>query len=232
MYDSEYEALHGSEFLLLESEVILGFLSMGSSDALLDLGSGTGRLAELCAPICRSVYAVDRSPSSIAILKARMERQGLRNVMPVVHDVTSPLTLGVPMSRVLCSQVLQHVPGVEARRQVVRNAAASLADGGHAVFIDEVHGVARRVRSKPREASSEHELYFHPFEAREYATLLHEGGFARTRLFGLGFLYWTRYQYVPRLLTKADALLSRVRGISPLAKFLVAVASVNEGHGA
>ncbi len=44
---------------------------------VLDLGSGTGRLAHLLAPDVRSVHALDRSPHMLGVAVERLRNQGL-----------------------------------------------------------------------------------------------------------------------------------------------------------
>jgi predicted RNA methylase len=50
---------------------------------LVDMGAGTGVFAAAVAPICRQVIAVDVSPVMTAALRARVERDGLDNVLVV-----------------------------------------------------------------------------------------------------------------------------------------------------
>lgn len=223
-YDSEYTKLHGPQFLKIEAHVLDALLHLQGRDVLLDLGCGTGRLLPLLAPKCRRVYAVDQSPASLSVLESRLRSTGITNVVTVPADLTKPLSLPERVSRVLCVQVLQHVPTSEWRRQLARNAASALLPGGFAVFEDEANGIVRKVRSKDEEVIAGGELYFHPFRPREYSELLVSAGLRPVATQGLGTLYWTRYRLASRVLSQADIILARVPGSCWCSKFLLAVA--------
>lgn len=49
------------------------------STDVIDLGSGTGRLARLLAPIARSIYALDASPNMAEVAAEKLRETGLRN---------------------------------------------------------------------------------------------------------------------------------------------------------
>jgi SAM-dependent methyltransferase len=53
---------------------------------VLDVGTGTGRLALALAPLCRHVVGVDREPDAIEEATRRAETLGLRNAEFVVAD--------------------------------------------------------------------------------------------------------------------------------------------------
>src|SRR3546814_3525382 len=42
---------------------------------LLDIGTGTGRMAEIFAPTARRITALDRSPEMLRIARTKLERQ-------------------------------------------------------------------------------------------------------------------------------------------------------------
>ena len=60
-------------------------LTLNGEDVL-DLGSGTGRLAHLLAPHVRSVHALDRSSHMLGIAAERLRNQGLGNWLVTIGD--------------------------------------------------------------------------------------------------------------------------------------------------
>ena len=49
-------------------------------DAVLDIGTGTGRMLELIAPQAARVLGIDQSPQMLSVARDRIDRAGLRNV--------------------------------------------------------------------------------------------------------------------------------------------------------
>ena len=48
--------------------------------ALLDLGTGTGRMLELVAPLAERAIGVDQSPAMLALARSHIDQSGLHNV--------------------------------------------------------------------------------------------------------------------------------------------------------
>jgi len=53
---------------------------------VIDLGSGTGRLAYLLAPVARSVFAFDLFPQMLGVAVSRLKEQGLNNWLAAASD--------------------------------------------------------------------------------------------------------------------------------------------------
>jgi DNA-binding transcriptional ArsR family regulator len=58
--------------------------------AVLDLGTGTGRMLELIAPLAERAIGVDQSPAMLNVARARLERAGLRNAQLRQGDIYAP----------------------------------------------------------------------------------------------------------------------------------------------
>ena len=63
---------------------------------VLDIGTGTGRLAWIIAPIARSVVGIDPDPEGIRAARREARRRGLRNVR---FEVSTAQDLGVGRGR-------------------------------------------------------------------------------------------------------------------------------------
>jgi demethylmenaquinone methyltransferase/2-methoxy-6-polyprenyl-1,4-benzoquinol methylase/ArsR family transcriptional regulator len=101
--------------------------------ALLDLGTGTGRMLEILAPLADRAIGIDQSPAMLAVARARLERAGLRNVQLRQGDIYA-----VPVERngfdlVVLHQVLHYLndPG-----RALREAARVLRPGGRLLVVD------------------------------------------------------------------------------------------------
>ncbi len=101
--------------------------------AALDLGTGTGRMLELLAPLATRAVGVDQSPQMLSVARARLERAGLRNaqlrqgdiyaipVEPDFHDV------------VIMHQVLHYL---DDPLRAIREATRALRPGGRLIVVD------------------------------------------------------------------------------------------------
>jgi demethylmenaquinone methyltransferase/2-methoxy-6-polyprenyl-1,4-benzoquinol methylase/ArsR family transcriptional regulator len=101
--------------------------------ALLDIGTGTGRILELLAPQCGRALGVDQSPQMLGMARARLERAGLRNTQLRQGDI-----FALPVERngfdlVVLHQVLHYL---DDPSRALREAARAMRPGSRLLVVD------------------------------------------------------------------------------------------------
>lgn len=105
----------------------------GSTGAMLDLGTGTGRMLERIAPKFGRAVGVDASHAMLAVARANLEKAGLSRVELRQGDIHAlPFTRG-SFDLVIIHQVLHFL---EDPGRALREAAAMLAPGGRLIVVD------------------------------------------------------------------------------------------------
>ena len=100
------------------------------ADTLLEAGCGTGRMSRILAGGVREMVAIDFSFESLRVAQKKLRAAGITNVHLAQADLCSlPFSSGV-FDRVVSCQVLEHVPGPEARAAAVASLASVLKPSG------------------------------------------------------------------------------------------------------
>jgi len=147
-------------------------LGIGGGDALLgnllDVGTGTGRMAELFAPHAAHVTALDRSPEMLQVARARLQ-DSPAGLVDLVQGDFAMLPFGEgAFDTVLFHQVLHYArdPGA-----ALAEAARVIAPGGTIALVD----FASHDREELRERHAHARL---GFSDEQMLALLTEAGFA------------------------------------------------------
>jgi SAM-dependent methyltransferase len=124
-------ALHVAEIDV--EKALLGEIGQGPFRAILDLGTGTGRILELLAPFSDRAVGVDASPAMLSVARANLERAGLRNAQVRHGDIYA-----LPVERdaydvIVLHQVLHYL---DDPTRAIREACRALRPGGRLFVID------------------------------------------------------------------------------------------------
>lgn len=101
--------------------------------AMLDIGTGTGRMLELFAGRCDRAVGIDLSPAMLAVARANLDRAGIEHARVQLGDVMNLPVLRGSFDLVVIHQVLHFLdePG-----RALAGAAEALAAGGRLLIID------------------------------------------------------------------------------------------------
>lgn len=140
----------------------------GELGALLDVGTGTGRMAELLAPHAAHVTAFDKSPEMLRIARARLQALPADRHELVQGDFTALPFADQSFDTVLFHQVLHYAQEPEA---VLAEAARATRPGGRIAVVD----FAAHDREELRSVHAHARL---GFSDEQMLGLLNEAGFA------------------------------------------------------
>lgn len=115
------------------TEMLLGLAGDAGLGRMLDVGTGTGRIAELLAPHAARVVAFDKSPDMLRIARARLQHLRADSVELVQGDFAQIPFAARSFDTVLFHQVLHYAQAPEA---VLAGAARVTAPGGRIAIVD------------------------------------------------------------------------------------------------
>lgn len=139
---ADYFARHAEEWDELRSlhiadgpveAALSAMLGEGGLGRLLDVGTGTGRMAELYASAASHVVAIDKSPEMLRIARARLQHLPPGRVELVQGDFAALPFADASFDTVLFHQVLHYSHTPES---VLAEAARVTAPGGRVAIVD------------------------------------------------------------------------------------------------
>jgi ubiquinone/menaquinone biosynthesis C-methylase UbiE len=115
---------------------VLRALRLEAGQVVCDIGAGPGYFALRLSRevgVRGAVFAVDVEPRMLEVLRNRIQKKGVSNVVPVLGLPSDPLIPGDSCDLILVVDTFHHFPdGVAYLRRLAR----SLRKGGHLVNID------------------------------------------------------------------------------------------------
>ncbi|HZP19927.1 MAG TPA: metalloregulator ArsR/SmtB family transcription factor [Bauldia sp.] len=102
-------------------------------DSLLDLGTGTGRMLELLAPLFSRAVGIDSSTDMLAIARSNLERAGIANAQVRLGDIYNLPLVRDSFDVVSIHQVLHFL---DAPERALAEAARVLRPGGRLLVVD------------------------------------------------------------------------------------------------
>ena len=129
----DWDALRGLYVPETEIEAaILDIARRRQIDRAIDLGTGTGRMLELLAPLYRHGLGIDSSREMIAVARAKLSEADVGHAQVRQADITDPIA-GKGADLVILHQVLHYLDDPGA---VIENAARTLKPGGWVLIVD------------------------------------------------------------------------------------------------
>ncbi|MGG7519106.1 ArsR/SmtB family transcription factor [Allorhizobium undicola] len=113
--------------------MLLKLLGEGAVEALLDLGTGTGRILQLLEPYYRRAVGIDASRDMLAVARANLDKAGINKASVRQGDILNLPLDGAEFDLVTIHQVLHFLVEPEL---ALREAARLLKPGGRLVIID------------------------------------------------------------------------------------------------
>jgi ArsR family transcriptional regulator len=101
--------------------------------AMLDLGTGTGRLLEIFSPLYRRGVGIDMSREMLSVARANLDQAGISNAQVRQGDIFSPPVERDAYDLVTIHQVLHYL---DDPARAVREAAKLLRPAGRLVIVD------------------------------------------------------------------------------------------------
>lgn len=127
----ELRRMHSSDERV--EAALAGALGDAPLGRLLDIGTGTGRMAELFAPHSDHIVALDKSPAMLRVARARLQHLGNERIEMIQGDFTSLPLESASMDTVIFHQVLHFA---QDPAHALREAARVTRAGGRIAIID------------------------------------------------------------------------------------------------
>jgi SAM-dependent methyltransferase len=160
-----------SLFGRVEIPLTIRMLSPRADDRLLEAGCGTGRMTSSLARTARELVAVDFSFESLRRNAAKLRNQGIKNVHLVQADLCHLPFMPAVFSRIVSCQVLEHVPGNDARCQAVGELARVGRPGSRLVLSAYKHSLFTKMFAH-KEGDHDGGIPYYRFDAAELRALL------------------------------------------------------------
>ncbi|GAB5374293.1 MAG: metalloregulator ArsR/SmtB family transcription factor [Acuticoccus sp.] len=124
---------------------IEGLIGDAPIGALLDVGTGTGRMLEFLADRAERAVGIDASAAMLAVARANLDRAGIRNARLAQDDIYA---LSQPRNAFDVAVIHQVLHYLDDPARAVAEVARTLAPGGRLVIVDFAPHVLEALRSE------------------------------------------------------------------------------------
>lgn len=165
----ELRRLHSADVQV--EEALAQALAPEPLGRVLDIGTGTGRMAELFAGSADHILALDKSPAMLRVARARLQHLGGGRIEMVQGDFTDLPLPAASVDTVLFHQVLHFA---QDPAEALREAARVTREGGRIAIVD----FAAHQREELRERHAHARL---GFDDEQMRTLMVQSGYEPAR---------------------------------------------------
>jgi ubiquinone/menaquinone biosynthesis C-methylase UbiE/uncharacterized protein YbaR (Trm112 family) len=155
----------------IEIPVTMRPLRLTRDHTLLEGGCGTGRMTPSFAAKCDRLVSVDFSLRSLQRNRAKLRKQGVKNVDLVQADLCHLPFCSEVFDRVVSCQVLEHIPTADCRLLAVQGLSRVLRRGGKLVLSAYQHSLLTKLFGE-KEGQHDGGIYFYRFSREELRRLL------------------------------------------------------------
>ena len=127
----EIRSLHASDHAV--EAALLKLVGKRPFQSMLDLGTGTGRLLEIFAPLYRRGVGIDMSREMLAVARANLDKAGIAHAQVRQGDIFAPPVERDAFDLVTVHQVLHYL---DDPALAIREAARLLRPSGRLVIVD------------------------------------------------------------------------------------------------
>ena len=175
----------------VEIPLTLRRLTPQPTDRLLEAGCGTGRMTRILSRSVRELVAIDFSFESLRVNRRKLHAAGITNVHLVQADLCRLPFAECAFNRVVSCQVLEHVPGPQARAAAVASLSRVLEPGGTLALSAYKHSLLTRAFSQ-KEGSHDGGIPFFRFTRSEMRETLSSKFTVHSITGALVYLYLAR----------------------------------------
>lgn len=161
----ELRRLHSADDRV--EEALAAALAPEPLGRVLDIGTGTGRMAELFAESADHIVALDKSPAMLRVARARLQHLGSERIEMIQGDFTDLPLPAASVDTVLFHQVLHFA---QDPAEALREAARVTRPGGRIAIVD----FAAHQREELRERHAHARL---GFDDEQMQTLMTQSGY-------------------------------------------------------
>lgn len=165
----ELRRLHSADAKV--EEALAAALASGPLGRVLDIGTGTGRMAELFAQNADHILALDKSPAMLRVARARLQHLGCERIEMVQGDFIDLPLPAASVDTVLFHQVLHFA---QDPAEALREAARVTREGGRIAIVD----FAAHQREELRERHAHARL---GFDDQQMQSLMTQSGYEPAR---------------------------------------------------